>query len=74
MSESPPVVKDRIAFVDIGRSLAALLVFYSHVHTVWMRRDNGISSPVTDGLTWRWPDRCTSTSRTSARSASPSSS
>ena len=52
MSESPPAVKDRIAFVDIGRSLAALLVFYSHIHVVWMRRDNGISSPVTDGLTW----------------------
>ena len=47
-----PAAKDRIAFVDIGRALAALLVFYSHIHVVWMGRDNGVSSPVTDGISW----------------------
>ena len=51
-TDARPAVKDRIAFVDIGRALAALLVFYSHIHVVWMRRDNGVSSPVTDGVTW----------------------
>lgn len=48
--------KDRIAFVDIGRALAALLVFYSHIHIVWMQRDNGVSSPVTDGLAWAFAE------------------
>jgi len=51
-TDARPAAKDRIAFVDIGRALAALLVFYSHIHVVWMRRDNGVSSPVTDGVTW----------------------
>ena len=52
LTDARPAAKDRIAFVDIGRALAALLVFYSHIHVVWMRRDNGVSSPVTDGVTW----------------------
>ena len=36
-TDARPAAKDRIAFVDIGRALAALLVFYSHIHVVWMR-------------------------------------
>lgn len=42
--------KNRIVFVDIGRGLGALLVVYSHIHMVWMHRDHGISTAVTDAV------------------------
>lgn len=42
--------KTRIVFVDIGRGLGALLVVYSHIHLVWMYRDHGISTAVTDAV------------------------
>lgn len=43
-------VGNRIVFVDIGRGLGALLVVYSHLQVVWMQRDHGISTPVTDAV------------------------
>lgn len=42
--------KTRIVFVDIGRGIAALLVVYTHLRVVWMYREHGISSPVTDAV------------------------
>jgi peptidoglycan/LPS O-acetylase OafA/YrhL len=50
--EPPPTqpAKTRIAFIDIGRALGALLVVYSHIHVVWMHLQHGITSPVTDAL------------------------
>jgi peptidoglycan/LPS O-acetylase OafA/YrhL len=36
--------------VDIGRGLGALLVVYSHIYVVWMRRDHGISTALTDAV------------------------
>ncbi|HEU0089478.1 MAG TPA: acyltransferase [Pseudonocardiaceae bacterium] len=42
--------KTRIAFIDIGRAIGALLVVYSHIHVVWMQLDHGISAPVTDAV------------------------
>ncbi|HVK20136.1 MAG TPA: acyltransferase, partial [Actinokineospora sp.] len=39
--------KDRIAFIDIGRALAALLVFYSHLAEPWIRR-RGEDAPYVD--------------------------
>ncbi|MGQ0776362.1 MAG: acyltransferase family protein [Pseudonocardiales bacterium] len=49
-SRAPLPAKNRIVFVDIGRGLGALLVVYTHIHVVWMRRDHGISAPVTDAV------------------------
>ncbi|MGH3436550.1 MAG: acyltransferase family protein [Sciscionella sp.] len=40
----PATAKHRIAFIDIGRSLAALLVFYSHIAEPWVR-DKGVHAP-----------------------------
>lgn len=47
----PRPEKTRIAFIDIGRALGALLVVYSHIHVVWMHLQHGLTSPVTDALT-----------------------
>lgn len=44
-SESPQ--KTRIAFIDIGRSIAALLVFYTHIPGPWVRA-KGEHAPVID--------------------------
>ncbi|MGH3939950.1 MAG: acyltransferase family protein [Pseudonocardiaceae bacterium] len=47
---APLPMKDRIVFVDIGRGSAALLVVYTHINMVWMYRDHGISTAVTDAV------------------------
>lgn len=46
----PQLDKTRVAFIDIGRALGALLVVYSHIHVVWMHLQHGLTSPVTDAV------------------------
>lgn len=41
----------RVVFIDIARGLSACAVFYSHINTTWMRRDNNVDSPITNGFT-----------------------
>lgn len=41
-----PVRKTRVAFVDIGRAVAALLVVYSHLSEQWVAKVEGDNSPV----------------------------
>lgn len=50
----PAPEKTRIAFVDIGRALAAILVVYSHIDWVFLH-DRGVTAPVLHWLdTWVW--------------------
>ncbi|HEY2765557.1 MAG TPA: acyltransferase [Pseudonocardiaceae bacterium] len=41
----------RSPFIDIARSVAALLVVYVHVFVVWLRAGHGRSTPLTDAVT-----------------------
>lgn len=45
-SAAEPVQKTRVAFVDIGRAVAALLVVYSHLSEQWIAKVEGDGSPV----------------------------
>ncbi len=50
-SGTPDRTDRRVVFIDIARGLSALAVFYSHINTAWIRRDDSIESPITDGFT-----------------------
>ncbi|MEV0677050.1 acyltransferase [Actinosynnema sp. NPDC050436] len=42
--------KTRIAFIDIGRAVAALLVFYSHLSEQWVAKRETGPTPVVDAI------------------------
>ncbi|MFC3892745.1 acyltransferase family protein [Lentzea rhizosphaerae] len=46
LTEAKPAAKSRVAFVDIGRAVAALLVVYSHLSEQWVAKVEGDDSPV----------------------------
>ncbi|MGW4110758.1 acyltransferase family protein [Actinosynnema sp. NPDC004786] len=48
LSGREPAEKTRIAFIDIGRGLAALLVFYSHLAEQWIAKREAGPTPVID--------------------------
>ncbi|NUT49703.1 MAG: acyltransferase family protein, partial [Saccharothrix sp.] len=48
LSGREPAGKTRIAFIDIGRGLAALLVFYSHLAEQWIAKREAGPTPVID--------------------------
>lgn len=37
----------RVAFIDIARSIAAVLVVYTHIDMLWLRENYGLMTPVT---------------------------
>jgi len=41
-------VKSRVAFIDIGRAIAAVLVVYAHFDLLFLRQNYGISTGITD--------------------------
>lgn len=45
-----PVAKSRVAFIDIGRTIAAFTVFYTHIANQFVEAKHG-STPVTDAFT-----------------------
>ncbi|OLR92806.1 acyltransferase family protein [Actinokineospora bangkokensis] len=47
---APVQGKSRVAFLDIGRGIAALLVVYTHIYNVFIHDFRGQRTPVTDAL------------------------
>lgn len=40
----------RVAFIDIARSIAAVLVVYTHIDMLWLRDNYGLTTPITAAI------------------------